>query len=174
MFNRKILGIFVFLTASRVFATGYLGGNIGFSFQDKHTKQIGIYGGYGGLVMNSRFYLGGELGLESNYMKVPYITYENERRSYHFHFETLSLSAIPGFMLSENFMLYGRVGTEYVRENHYAESSLNVLIGLGLQSKLSDHWSIRGEVVSQGVMINYPFYSNLSNTTGKLGLSYQF
>jgi len=163
MIFKKILltGSILALSSTVAFAaTPYVGGSLGYSgFKHQSGEIVNLFGGYGDTFSQSQMiYLGGELGLNVAHYKTYGTTYG------------AGLSLLPGIMLAKNTMIYGRVGLDTLyasrqtHKNHYTYI-FGPQYGLGVQTKVSDNWDVRGEYV----------YSNArQDGSYNLGLVYKF
>lgn len=96
-----------------------------------------LFAGYGG-VLSSNFYLAGELNTtigtssvtKSNGLKTSY---------------GLGVSLIPGFMLNENTLAFGRVGAVRSHFTSINDERNGGVFGLGLQTSVTQNLDIRGE-----------------------------
>lgn len=172
MIKKIILSCFMCSVVSGVaFADGksYVGGSLGVTnlgyTQYKGGKitagPIGkLFGGYGYTFgENHKFYLGGELNLDL-------ARYTNTHSNTNY---ALGASFIPGIMLTNNTMVYARLGVQANRFNDSGNSiQFGNQLGFGLQTKISKNWDVRAE------------YINVSNVATKhdsqllLGLLYNF
>lgn len=166
MFKKIILVSAIYASfANYGFAgTPYLGGSIGWNAQPTPGGPIGtVFGGYGTrLEQIKRLYIGGELGLSGGYYTQYNFTYR------------ATASFIPGVMITDNTMIYGRVGiatgfTNYIvnnnNEKRFVSTNSNAVYGLGIQTKLSDKWDLRGEYTST---------TNYKTGVYSVGLLYKF
>ena len=168
MFKKIVLASAIYVgCANMSFAgTPYVGGSLGWSLSPESSGPIGTaFGGYGvRLEQNKRIYLGGELNATAGY-------YTRYIMSYSF-----GASFIPGVMITDNTMLYTRLGistgfTHYHysdsnwSEKHNSRLKTNGLYGLGLQTSLDERWDLRGE-----------YTATTSYKTGEysVGLVYKF
>lgn len=143
---KKILITSIILAASSnivIAGTPYVGGslgvtNLGVSGGNVQAGAIGkLFGGYGSIFgVNENIYLGAELNLDiAHYPYDSGTTYG------------LGASFIPGVMLTDCTMLYGRVGIEANRNMHSSTIYAGNQLGFGLQTRLSQNWEIRPEYV---------------------------
>jgi opacity protein-like surface antigen len=104
-----------------------------------------MFGGYGmRLEQNKRIYLGGELNATAG-------NYTRNNLSY-----SLGASFMPGVMVTEETMIYTRLGVSGGYTDYHIETmgknasrySVNPLYGLGVQTKFTDNWDLRGEYTS--------------------------
>ncbi|MEO8402144.1 MAG: outer membrane beta-barrel protein [Gammaproteobacteria bacterium] len=149
----------------------YLGAGLGLvnttsGYSNFRGIPLTVFGGYGAIV-NQNIYLAGELFanlgtsvLNSNTtFGVPSL-----RTTYGY-----GLSFIPGLMLSEHSMVFGRVGVVKTRFGSTNNTRTGGQIGMGLQTSLTQNWDIRGEY-------DYTKYRNFSAKSDafNLGLVYKF
>lgn len=62
----------------------------------------------------------------------------------------VGVSMIPGIILNHDSLIYTRIGTGtflYSKDRSYFTGGQ---LGIGLQSKISDNWSLRGEYIYTG------------------------
>jgi len=148
-------------------ATPYVGGSLGvtnlgiYSSGKVQAGAIGkLFGGYGSTFgINKNIYIGGELNIDLAHY--PY----NTGATY-----GVGASFIPGIMITQYTMIYGRIGLETNHNTHSSIMYFGNQLGLGLQTNLAKNWDIRGEYIR---------YSNVNgNTSGNsqlnLGLVYKF
>jgi len=140
----------------------YVGAGLGIkSTNGERYMPINIFAGYGGIV-SPNLYLAGELVADltsihlsnSSLLKTTY---------------GLAASVIPGVMLSDNTMLYGRLGL--IRSNFSSDSYANGgQLGLGMQTRVGQNVSLRGEYIYTS------YHRSLSPTSDQfnLGLVYTF
>lgn len=172
MLNRTVLGSLILLGSSSVSfaANGYLGVGLGMNTGTDLT-QATLYGGYGGLLGQSKFYLGGELGIEANSYNAVYDYDYGRYYHYRYNYATALVSLRLGYMLTDNLMLYGRLGEDVGLEHNLRPLGLYTVAGVGLENKLSDHWSIRAEYDGIGPFFSQPQFSE---GLAKVGLTYSF
>lgn len=141
MFKKLVLASAILAVSSGIaYANGapYVGTSIGV----KNTNggrylPLDVFAGYGSVV-SPGFYLGGELNADltsftlsnNNGLKTTY---------------GLGASIIPGMMLSNSTMFYGRAGV--VRSKFSSKDKLanGGQLGLGIQTNLTQCWDLRGE-----------------------------
>jgi len=166
---KKILFISTIIAATSnisIAATSYVGGSLGVtnpgvSRGKVQAGSIGkLFGGYGSIFgVNENIYLGGELNLDiAHYPYDSGTTYG------------LGASFIPGVMLTDCSMLYGRIGIQANRNTQASRIHTGDQLGFGLQTRLSQNWDIRPE---------YVYLSNVhgdksGNGQLNLGLVYKF
>lgn len=107
--------------------------------------DAGVVGGYGQTFDNT-YYLGAEAHANISNADDE-VGGVKTRLKY-----TYGVDAIPGYMLSDNTMAYGRVGFERgkfeAKDSTGAKASDNrngLRVGLGLQTKVADQIAVRGE-----------------------------
>lgn len=113
--------------------TPYLGGSLGTHNFESHSDVIGnVFGGYGKRVgTNNKFYLGGEGNVYYNAEQIKY---------------GVGLSFIPGIMISDSTMLYGRIGLDTAFTSHHDEVfSFGTKVGAGVQTNVAKNWDVRAE-----------------------------
>lgn len=150
----------------------YVGISLGEQFRKAYGTYNGmitnIFAGYGAKVgASEKFYVGGEVFGETGSIPFSHNQYGN-RATYAF-----GASFIPGFMLTDCTMAYGRVG---VKGSHYHGTdnfNTGTQLGLGLQTALTQHWDLRGEYAYTGSGIINHFGSNGTNQIN-LGVLYKF
>src|SRR5688572_3410020 len=145
---KKILATLLFLIpATTAFSAGpYVGAGVGVQTNTSSTGlnyrgvPFNVFLGYGA-ALNSNFYLGGEvlgtLGTytlsDSSLLKTSY--------SYGFSF-------LPGLLLADHTIAYARAGVLRARFSSGNGTTVNAgQLGLGLQTRLTQHWGMRGEYV---------------------------
>jgi opacity protein-like surface antigen len=126
---------------------------------------VKLFAGYGSDI-NETLYLGGEVTAtlgsaeisNKNHMKTNY---------------GIGLSVMPGVMLNDNTMAYGRGGFVRTRFSNVNKMSTGGLLGLGLQTAMTQHVDLRGEYA----------YTTYANTGGiqsprmdefDVGVAYKF
>jgi opacity protein-like surface antigen len=121
------LGINTNTSNVRINGSNYVGGG-------SRAAMMNLFAGYGSLV-NQSIYLAGELSL------VPFSAdiSGNGKLSPNW---TYGASFIPGVMLSDHTMLFGRVG---VVSSGYHDQSTGAQFGGGLQTSLTQNVDLRGE-----------------------------
>ena len=160
MFKKALLvGTVLALSSSLAFAgTPYVGGGLGVGgFKHQGGAIANIFGGYGSTFGASQnFYLGGELNFDVGH----YTTYGTAYG--------LGVSILPGLMLSQSTMLYGRFGIDTIHSSYKQMNqgtTFGTEYGLGLQTNVYEKWDVRGEYV----------YSNAkSDGQYNLSLVYKF
>lgn len=95
-----------------------------------------LFAGYGG-VIDQNIYLAGEL---FGTVGTGEISNENLKTSYGY-----GASIIPGMMLSDHTLAFGRVGVVRTRFSDAGESVNGGQFGLGLQTSLTQNVDVRGE-----------------------------
>lgn len=163
MFKKTLLVSTMLLMSGVTFAnvTSYVGGSLGYSgYQSQTGVNANLFGGYGSVVgVHQNIYLGGELSLLAGH-------YSNTNMTY-----GLSLSFLPGVMLSKDTMIYGRVGAAVItgktRTRTNSTTNLGPQAGIGLQTNVAKNWDIRAEYVR---MFDSPANAYQYN----LGLVYKF
>lgn len=126
-----------------------------------------IFGGYGG-VIDDRFYLAGELGIGDS---ISLSNYRNLSGSVRSTWNAI-LSILPGYQMTEDSLIYLRVGAGTTKFSTPNSWSTTGVLGLGLQVAVCQNWDVRGEYV-------YGFYRNMSVGTPRsqqfnLGAIYKF
>jgi opacity protein-like surface antigen len=163
MFKKLLFVSVIMASASNIAlaATPYVGGSLGVtdlgvSSGKLNAGAIGkLFGGYGSTFgMNKNIYLGGELNIDLAHY--PY----NSGATY-----GLGASIIPGYLLTKDTMVYGRVGIETERHTKSTFTHTGAQLGLGLQTRLAKNWDIRGEYVRT---------TSWNNSQLNLGLVYKF
>ncbi len=163
MFKKIVLAcIAIAINSTALAATPYIGGSLGATDLGVSAGKINadaiskLFGGYGSVFgANNNIYLGGELNLDvAHYPSYTGTVYG------------LGASFIPGFMVTNDTMIYGRIGLEADRSNSSSTSHLGNQLGLGLQTSLAKNWDIRAEYVHTST-----FNENSQIT---LGLVYKF
>jgi len=168
MFKKMLVATAILASSSVAFANAgvpYAGASIGVNDTQMNVKDAGstfnvggrnanftLFAGYGALV-NPMFYLGGEAFVNStagnfdavNAPAIGTVTYDTRY--------TYGVSLIPGLMLSDHVMAYGRVGVARASFNVKApganddESVTGAQAGLGLQTSVTQNLDLRGEYV---------------------------
>lgn len=169
MFKKLIFTVALLTTASNISlaATPYVGGSLGVTNLDIYSDgniQAGaigkLFSGYGSTFgTNKNIYLGGELNIDLAHY--PY----NTGTTY-----GLGASFIPGLMLTNDIMIFGRIGMETNHNTHSSITYFGNQLGMGLQKNLTKNWDFRGEYIR---------YANVNgNTNGNsqlnFGLVYKF
>lgn len=154
MLKKTFISSIIFLSAtSTVFAksTSYVGGSLSIPTYSQLNGLSGLgaslYGGKGWLVgLDQKFYFGGELGMSTNFRPNVIGGYA---------------SFIPGLMITKDTMIYTRLGLSgdyyhynyHYRAHHQSSTSgvaFNTQVGLGVQTKIAQHWDVRIEGVANG------------------------
>ena len=146
MFKKMLLVSIIMASSSTLAlaATPYVGGSLGATDLGIHKggkAQAGaigkLFGGYGSTYgVNENIYFGSELNIDvGNYPSDNGTTYG------------IGASFLPGFMITQYTMIYGRAGIEVNQNSHSSSTSLGSQFGLGLQTSLATNWDIRGEYV---------------------------
>lgn len=147
MFKKMLLASAIYITSNLASAgTPYVGGSVGWNEYPVSAGPIGtVFGGYGvRLEQNKRIYLGGELNATAGNYTRSNMTY------------TLGASFMPGVMVTDETMIYTRLGvsgghTDYRIAQLGTTNSrytINPLYGLGVQTKFTEKWDLRGEYTS--------------------------
>lgn len=124
-----------------------------------------LFAGYGG-ILNQNFYLAGEVFgtpataeiSDKNLLKTTY---------------SYGASVIPGVMLSDHTLAYGRVGVVRSRFSELNENANGAQFGFGLQTCLTQNIDLRAEY-------DFTAYKSVSNVSSprqdafNLGLVYKF
>jgi opacity protein-like surface antigen len=151
MFKKLMLSAFILTTVSQLaFAENkaYVGGsvgvtNLGYQSGKAEAGAIGkIFGGTGNTFgINRKLYLGGEVNLDL-------ASYPNNNISSNLNY-AVGASAIPGVMVTNNTMVYGRVGVQANKYNHGGNSThIGNQLGLGVQTKVKTNWDARVEYIN--------------------------
>lgn len=171
MFKKLILTSAI-LTASSSIAfanvTPYAGLGAGVQTAGGYNGLIAnVFGGAGSVVGEAQnIYLGGEVF--ADVASIPLSNNQNNRVTY-----GLGASFLPGVMLNQNTMAYGRIGVEAARYNKTGSTSTGGQLGLGLQTSLSINWDVRGEYVYTGMGVTKNF-TTLKNNRFNVGFVYKF
>jgi outer membrane immunogenic protein len=200
MLKKLLIAAAILATSSTIaFANGpYLGASLGVNntkFDGKNadgdnTFSLGsrgallnVFGGYGATV-NQNIYLGGELfaGATNANAKVKDSDgTANLRTKYSF-----GISFIPGYMLTDHTMLYGRVGlvkTRFEAKDTSAGTTTTDRktltggqVGLGMQTSLTQNVDLRGEYVYTGYRSAKMLGDKMTPSTDQfnLGVVYKF
>ena len=162
-------------TAALANGVPYVGAGLGIkNTSGQRFMPINVFAGYGEIV-SPGLYLGGELNADlasvnlndSNTFKTTY---------------GLGVSVIPGMMLSDSTMLYGRLGVVRSNFNKYSSNLVNGgQLGLGVQTRLTQNVDLRGEYVytkyqsfSRTVSGTRVGVTSLASDQVNLGLVYKF
>lgn len=153
--NLFLIGSILAVTSTVALANPapYVGGSIGITNNtvDLHSNSIksitfgsyrgvpvSMFAGYGGVV-NQNFYLAGEL---SGTIATANISDNTDLKTSY----SYGVSVVPGLMLSDHSMLYGRAGvvrTHFTSGN--GETRNGGQFGVGLQTSLTQNLDVRGE-----------------------------
>ncbi len=181
MFKKIFIASAILSTTSTValpstLATGapYLGASIGIV---DNTSSVGnfrgvpltISGGYGATV-NHTLYLAGEL---FGVLGTP--TLDSNANAGSGSIKTTygyGASFIPGVMISDHTMVYGRLSILESRFTNYGKTVGGGQVGLGMQTSLTQNWDLRGEY-------DYTSYNKFSGVSVKsdafnMGWVYKF
>jgi opacity protein-like surface antigen len=166
MIKKTVLSSIVLLSiSSPLFAetTSYVGGGVGFGgyyydYNNYHTSgvsggSLNLFAGRGKYLGSEKLlYIGGELG--ANYTRAS-----SGRNAF-----GLNASLIPGLMITDKTMLYGRLGlaTSYIPKNSV---SFATVLGAGVQTNIAKNWDVRAEYIN--------FAAGRSGEVG-VGLVYKF
>jgi outer membrane immunogenic protein len=176
------------VTLANISGTPYIGASVGVNhqlFQEKVDSYkanfggtggiINIFGGYGARV-NKNIYLGGEIFANTTTGVVTASEVMDDAASLKLRTKySYGASLIPGLMLSENTMLYGRLGVVKTKFNEKAQipgvpslSENNTVtggqFGLGLQTKVTQKMDLRGEYI-------YTDYNSFHSLDSKVNAS---
>ena len=161
MFKKLLLTSAVLAaTSSIAFANAapYVGVSLGGGGYHSNSGVIGnIFAGYGStLGAGDWFYLAGELnGSMAHYGHHSY----NSVYGY-------GMSIIPGIMVTQRFMIYGRAGLNANYPYHnFKYGNYDSHLGLGIQGNVSRNWDVRAE---------YTHLSTPNSGSYNLGLVYKF
>lgn len=134
---------FLLASSTAALANGmpYVGAGLGVkSTGGERFMPLNVFAGYGGIA-SPGLYLGGELNADLTSLMLS--DSSNFRTTY-----GLGLSFIPGMMLSDSTMLYGRAGVVRSKFNSHGGNLVNGgQLGLGLQTRLTQNVDLRGEYV---------------------------
>jgi len=143
MIKKTVLSSIIFLSASSVIyakTTSYVGGGLGVGGYGQQSGLNGasanIFAGKGNYIdKDEKIYVGGELGAGYTY------------QSGHNNAFGLSASIMPGLMITNSTMLYGRLGvaTSYI---HKKSMAFGPQYGVGLQTNVAKNWDVRTEYTS--------------------------
>lgn len=149
------------------FATpvNYLGGGFGLQNAGKYRELLGnIFSGYGDTIgQNQNYYGGAEIFADIG--SIPLSGSRLYRVSY-----GLGVSFIPGIVLNQKALAYGRIGVKSSWYNHLNRSPIGIQLGLGLQMNLTEKWGMRGEYVYTEY---YSHFIPSNNYQVNLGLIYK-
>ena len=154
-------------SAAFAIAAPYVGAGLGIQNVRGYNGLIGnVFGGYGATVgQDQTYYLGGEVF--ANLASVPLSGKQSNRITY-----GLGASVIPGVMLNNNTMAYARVGVEASRYGKSNTTNTGGQLGLGLQTRLTQNWDVRGEYVYTGMgVINH--FTTVQNNRFNVGFVYK-
>lgn len=180
--------------------TPYIGAGLGLNqqmFNDKwgsYTTNYGgtggvvnVYGGYGALV-NKNIYLGGEILANTTTGVVEAVKSSSDNSSLKFRTKyTYGASILPGYMLTDNTMVYARVGI--VKTKFNVKSDLETIedesenttvaggqFGLGMQTKVARNMDLRGEYVYTNYNSFHSFGNKINASSGQanVGVVYSF
>ena len=115
-------------------ADPYVGASLGVGgHQYQPGASANLFAGYGGK-LNNDIYVGAEANAELGHYRGLGNTYG------------IGASLMPGLMITNNTMLFGRIGEEFTMATHSNDSvTFGTVYGAGLQNKLNKNWDIRGE-----------------------------
>jgi opacity protein-like surface antigen len=174
MFKKLLVAAAIIASSNVALAANgipYVGASIGVTntLDDNiggRNANINIFGGYGSLV-NQNIYLGGEVFANKALGDIVYDI--SNRFSY-------GASFIPGVLISEHTMLYGRAGLVNASYNGYGYISniTGLQAGLGIQTSLTQKVDLRAEYVYSNY--EHAFNNDFKPTTDQvnLGLVYKF
>lgn len=160
---KKIIGssAILVISSSVAFAdaTSYVGAGIGVQNPGGSNGINGnAFAGIGTkLGPNQKVYLGGE---------VSAIVGSNPKKY------GLAVSLIPGLMVTSKTMAYARIGAETYRYRYSSATYTATQLGLGLQTQLTNDWSVRGEYVHTASNVFQNFESSRDNRVN-VGLVYK-
>jgi len=172
MFKKLLIATAILASSSAALAASgvpYVGASVGVTntLDDViggRNLNVNIFGGYGAVVTQN-IYLGGEVFANKATGDIVYSL--SNRFSY-------GASFIPGLLLSEHTMLYGRAGLVNASYNAgYTTNISGLQAGLGLQTSLTEKVDLRAEYVYS----NYDHFNNdFKPTTDQvnLGIVYKF
>lgn len=151
MFKKLLLLCTLLISSSLTQAGPYLGAALGI-------QNTG--GGYTGLLVSpflgfglplcQTYYIGGELFADSG--SIPLSQNYYHRTNY-----GIGASITPGFILSQNTIIYLRAGVETFRYSTTLNFFTGGQLGLGLQTMIAEQWDVRGEYVytGKGIIRNF-------------------
>lgn len=171
MFKKMLVTTAILAAASSAYAAApYVGGSIGVLDTLYNVKETAsgstfntggrnpnftIFGGYGAVV-NQNIYLGGEVFANTATGTLDGASTDDASVKYETRY-TYGASFIPGFMLTDHTMVYGRLGVVRASFNVNASvpgetSNTNDSVtggqaGLGVQTNLMQNLDLRGEYV---------------------------
>jgi opacity protein-like surface antigen len=146
-----------------VFANGvpYVGAGAGIkSTNGERYMPLNVFAGYGAIV-SSGVYLAGELGADLTSVNLSNTSVLKTTYG-------LAASVIPGIMLSNNTMLYGRLGM--IRSKFSTRSANGGQLGLGMETRMAQNVALRGEYIYTA----YHYSSSPKSDQFNLGLIYKF
>lgn len=141
MFKKIIFITSIMISSSMALATTpYVGGslgvaNVGSGYSLAQTAKI--FAGLGNIIGESQIlYLGSEFNVDAYHYPGIHMIYG------------AGVSFIPGIMLTQNTMVYARLGVEGIKyhDDYTRIYGVGTQLGLGLQTSLTNHWNVRGEV----------------------------
>lgn len=147
----------------------YVGLGLGVKNYRSYDGLIGnVFTGLGKRVgYNNNYYVGGEIFADVGSIPLSGLSY-GRRATY-----GLGASFIPGVMLNNYTMAYGRIG---VRTSHYQGTNnynTGPQLGLGLQTAVYKNWDVRGEYVYTGSGLTGSRFKKGTNQVN-IGLVYKF
>jgi len=145
------------------FANGvpYVGAGLGIkSTNGARYMPINVFAGYGAIV-SPGLYVAGELGADLTSVN---LSNTSSLKTTH----GLGVSVIPGVMLSDNTMLYGRLGI--IRSKFSTRYANGGQLGLGMETRMAQNVSVRGEYV----YTSYNRSQSPKSDQFNLGLVYKF
>ena len=164
MLKKTLLAtIIITATSTTALAGGYIGGSIGAAdLSAHHNGQIHsggiakVFAGNGDIYgKHNNLYLGTEVnGDTAHYTKYSRAIYG------------LGASLIPGILVTETVMVFGRVGVEAQRIRGNSSTHVGNQLGAGIQTELSSAWDARMEYVRTSQLGGH--------SQANLGLVYKF
>lgn len=149
-------------------AVTYVGAGLGVRQAGSYKALLAnIFAGYGKkLGQNNNYYLGGELFADAGSLSLSGRQYGNRSNF------GLGASIIPGVMLTQDTMAYGRVGVKAYRTSGTNRTTTGGQLGLGVQTNVAKNWDVRGEYVYTGTGIVHNFTRHGANQVN-MGLVYK-
>lgn len=162
-------GLGIATNTSSSVATGVINGVVQNSPGNFRGVPFNVFAGYGGVV-NQNFYLAGEV---NGTIGTAELSNNNGLKTSYGY----GVSIIPGVMLSDHTLAYGRLGVVRSRFTNANNSQTGGQFGVGLQTCVTQNVDIRGEY-------DFTAYRSLNNSIGRvssprqdafnLGLIYKF
>lgn len=161
MFKKILLAAALLATSTLALADAapYVGASLGITNDTTAGSSYrglpgSLLAGFGGTI-NQNIYLGGEV-----FANMFNAVLDNNSRNYSLRTTySYGLAFLPGILVRDHSMAFGRVGVLKTRfTNLSSTSTTGGQVGLGLQTSLAQNWDVRGEYT-------YSFYDKVAGVS---------